>query len=214
VRQVFGTGGSPSSDVYSGMTKLTLSTSWQRFTVSISVPSVSGKTLGSNGDDCLEVRFWFSAESTLNSLSASLGVQTVTVQIADALFEPGAAASTFMPRPEETELSMCLRYFETSNPGGTFKTFTESDGTGPLIGHASALLYPSVQFRATKRAAPTIVTYDRTGAQSKITYYDGAWKDAGVFAGGPTAKVGGFAASHAIASSVITCFTWQASAEI
>lgn len=214
VRQAFGTGGSPSADVYSGMTKCTLTTSWQKVTVSISVPSVAGKTFGSNGDDSLGLRIWLSAEASSASVSASLGVQTITVQIADIMFEPGAVASTFAPRPLATELGICLRYFETGNPNGTYKTFTEGDGTGPLVSHSSALLYTYVPFRVAKRAAPTVTTYDRTGASGKITYYDGTWKDAGTFSGGPSAKQGGFGASHTIASSVITCFGWQASAEI
>jgi hypothetical protein len=214
VRQYFGSGGSPSSEVFAGSTKCTLTTSWQRFTVSVAVPSISGKTLGSNGDDALDFRFWFSAEATLNSVSASLGVQTVTVQVADALFEPGATASTFLPRPQAVEMDLCMRYFETSNPGTTYKTFTEGDGTGPMLGHASALCYTYVPFRVPKRAAPTVGTFDRTGASGTISYYNGAWNDAGTFSGGPTAKIGGFGASHTIASSTITVFGWQASAEI
>lgn len=54
--QCFGTGGSPSSTVSAiGATKVNLTTSWQKLTVTASVPSISGKTLGSNGDDYLEL---------------------------------------------------------------------------------------------------------------------------------------------------------------
>lgn len=214
VRQVFGTGGSPSTAVFSGMTKCTLTTNWQKFTVSMAVPSVAGKTFGSNNDDCLEFRIWLSAEATLNSTSGSLGVQTITVQFADMMFEPGPVASTFQPRPEQTELSMCLRYYETSNPGDTYKTFTEGDGTGPLVSHPTALCYSYVPFRVVKRAAPSVAVFDRAGTSGKITYYDGAWKDNGTLGGGPSAKIGGFAVLHTIASSTITNFTWQATAEI
>lgn len=51
VLQHFGTGGSPSSDVTAGSQAFNLTTSWQRCTLTVDHPSISGKTFGSGADD-------------------------------------------------------------------------------------------------------------------------------------------------------------------
>lgn len=50
-RQDFGTGGSPSSAVNIEGELVSITTSWAKYTVQITFPSVSGKTLGTNNDD-------------------------------------------------------------------------------------------------------------------------------------------------------------------
>jgi len=54
-RQNFGTGGSPSTEVATAGSAVTVTTSFTKFTQSIVLPSVSGKTLGTGGDDYLEL---------------------------------------------------------------------------------------------------------------------------------------------------------------
>lgn len=51
--QHFGTGGAPSADVEASTAAWSVTTSWTRFEVSPTLPSISGKTLGSNNDDGL-----------------------------------------------------------------------------------------------------------------------------------------------------------------
>lgn len=52
--QVIGTGGSPSETVIGiGVNKVTLSTSWTKYIVTFTVPSISGKTLGTDNNDYL-----------------------------------------------------------------------------------------------------------------------------------------------------------------
>jgi hypothetical protein len=111
--QSFGTGGSPSSAVTGiSVTTCALTTSWQKFTLPVSVPSISGKTLGSSGDDSLSASFWFDAGSTYNSRTNSLGQQSGTFSIARVQLEQGTAASNFEDRPKQTELALCQRYFQ------------------------------------------------------------------------------------------------------
>lgn len=212
--QSMGTGGSPSSDVSSGGTLVTITTSWARYSVTIAVPSLSGKTLGSNADSSLILLLWMSAGSNFNSRSGTLGTQTITVQLADVILEPGSVASSFVSRPRQVELALCMRYFETSNPGGTYATFSVNGPEADGGGHSSAAYTARIPFRAPKRAAPTVTTYDTVGASGKYSYYDGSWQNGGTWSGGPTGAVGGFSLSHATASSTATQFTWQASAEI
>lgn len=53
--QDFGTGGSPSTAVETIILSASLTPNWQRFTGKFTLPSVAGKTLGTNGDDTTQV---------------------------------------------------------------------------------------------------------------------------------------------------------------
>lgn len=79
--QNFGTGGSPSSEVEAASESWSVTTSWQRFEIADELPSISGKTLGSDGNDAL-------------ILSLDLPVNTtMTIEFAMDQFEPGHIAS-------------------------------------------------------------------------------------------------------------------------
>jgi len=115
ISQRFGTGGSPSAGVDGiGVTIYSLTTSWQKFTTTVSIPSISGKTIGSNGSDRLDVLFWFDAGSDFNSRTNSLGQQSGTFDIAQVQLEEGTVATPFEHRPYGAELALCQRYYQTS----------------------------------------------------------------------------------------------------
>jgi hypothetical protein len=113
--QSFGTGGSPSADVTAVASKVSLTTSWQKFTVTTTLGSISGKTLGSNGDDYLAFNLWFDAGSNFNANTNTLGQQSGTFDIAQAQLEPGAVATSFEQRPISYETMLCSRYFYLSD---------------------------------------------------------------------------------------------------
>jgi hypothetical protein len=115
--QVFGSGGSPSAAVVSGVTTIALTTAWQKFAVTVSVPSISEKTVGSANDDALWVRFWLDAGSNFNSQTNSLGQQSGTFDIAQVQLEAGSVATPFERRPIGTELALCQRYAYAWGPG-------------------------------------------------------------------------------------------------
>lgn len=147
--QTFGTGGTPSASVTGlGATQHTLTTSWQRFTVTTTIPAVTGATLGTNGDDALALLLYFSATATFNPRTGSLPVQTVTVQIADVQIEPGSVATPFERRFIGQELRLCQRYYWQTDVnmiiGGTMLT-----GIAPSV-------YLAVHYPAEMRAVPTI----------------------------------------------------------
>lgn len=112
--QFFGTGGSPSSAVTAlGVTTCSLTTSWQKFTVTVSLPSISGKTIGTDDNSYLSPHFWFDAGSDYNARTNSLGQQSGTFDIAQVQLEAGSVATPFERRPVGTELALCQRYYET-----------------------------------------------------------------------------------------------------
>jgi hypothetical protein len=129
--QQFGTGGSPSAQIDAiGVTTFALTTSWQKFTTTVTFPSVSGKTLGSNNDDITIAQFWFDAGSSFNSKTNSLGQQSGTFDIAQVQLEEGTIATPFETRPFGVELQMCKRYCQIVPTGtnmltGVYRTTTQ-----------------------------------------------------------------------------------------
>jgi hypothetical protein len=143
--QSFGTGGSPSAAVTAiSPTTVTLTGSWAPFAIVLAVPSVSGKTLGTDNNDYLSLNFWTSAGSDFNARTNSLGVQTIGVDLWGVHIRVGtwaaADADLYRPRDPGTELALCQRYYEV---------FSATAGiNGSYINGYS--------FPVTKRAVPTI----------------------------------------------------------
>jgi hypothetical protein len=152
--QNFGTGGSPSAEVPAiGVVKKTLTTSWQKITHTVTITSISGKTLGSNNNDMLRLYIWFDAGSDYNSRTDSLGQQSGTFDIAQVQVEPGPVATPFERRPIGTELALCQRYYEYYDGPASFLTkLRESDRNRRL----------TVPFKVTKRSTPTVVLITST----------------------------------------------------
>lgn len=103
IAQVFGSGGSPSAEVVTVGTAKNLTTSWQRFDYVFDVPSIGGKTLGSNGNSCLFV--------LLEAVNKN-AIQTV--QLARISFVPGDATAESDPagtRSPQQEALLVQRFF-------------------------------------------------------------------------------------------------------
>lgn len=144
--QNFGTGGSPSAEVNSqGIQKYALTTSWQKFTKTFTLASISGKVLGTNGNDYTQLNFWFDAGSNYNARTDSLGQQSGTFDIAQIKIEDGANATEFILAGTTLagELLACQRFYESK---ATTSDFTPS-GSGSRW---------QTQWSALKRAVPTL----------------------------------------------------------
>jgi hypothetical protein len=119
--QIFGTGGMPSTRVNISPVTISLTESFAPFAATFSVPSISGKTIGENRDDCLGVNFWMSSGSGTSSRTNSLGAQVIGVDLWGIHIRYGAlttaAASDYKPRDPNTELMLCKRYFQKVGAG-------------------------------------------------------------------------------------------------
>ena len=149
--QYFGTGGTPSSSVSGiGVTTVSLTTSWTKYTVTTSIPSIAGKTLGTANDHFLAVYFWFDAGSSFNSRTNSLGQQSGTFDIAQVQLEAGSSATAFEQRPIGLELSLCQRYFCSFGGNAVYET--------PVVGNAlsSTRAYFCVPFPVEMRTLATL----------------------------------------------------------
>jgi len=111
--QNFGTGGSPSSAVTGiSVTTVSLTTSFVRYEVTANIPSASGKTLGTNGNDFLTIILWMDAGSSFDARTNSLGQQSGTFDFADVQLEFGDTATDFEIVNPADNLARSKRYFE------------------------------------------------------------------------------------------------------
>jgi hypothetical protein len=137
--QNFGTGGSPSATVSAlSNVSVTLTTSWEPFAATFAIPSIAGKTLGSNGNDFFRLMFWTSAGSDFNSAGISLGLQTIGVDLWGVHIKVGThttAATDLYKQPElGPELQSCYRYFQqTVITNGTAVNTVVVNGIAPLV---------------------------------------------------------------------------------
>mgnify|MGYP006276574695 CR=1 FL=1 len=156
LQQTFGTGGSPSGDVNTYAGQVTLSTSWARYSVTVAIPSISGKTLGSNNNDALSLNMFVSAGSNYNSRTGSLGIQTGTFDFWGVQLEAGSVATPFTTATGtlQGELAACQRYFQQHTIDVAYGTLSNY-GTATSTTSAEAI----IPLKVTMRIKPATLTY-------------------------------------------------------
>jgi hypothetical protein len=156
IAQNFGSGGSPSPIVNNYVGQVTLSTSWTRYSLTISLPSIAGKVLGSAGDH-LAVSFFTSAGSDFNSRTGSLGIQSATIDIWGVQLEAGPVATPFRRNSNnlQAELAACQRFYYRET--ATASLFTWIGNTG----NASSTTNVIVPFRVPVplRGIPSLIEF-------------------------------------------------------
>lgn len=157
VAQNFGSGGSTevSTTFASGQT---LTTSWQKFTVTGTLPSISGKTVGTSS--YVHIKPFYNTNNEI-----------FDVQIAQVQVEKGSVATDFEVRHIGEELNLCERYYQRWEKG--------SDGAYEFVsagGWAGTQIETALQLKNTMRAKPTIshtgtirAVYIGTGGSSGST---------------------------------------------
>lgn len=144
LKQNFGSGGSAEVEAYSGTVSLT--TGWTKFTITDTLDSISGKTVGAG--NYLEV--YFTASTT--------GV-TDYIYMSHVQLEKGAVASDFDKRPPGEELRLCQRYYEVIRVGPSPYRINQTSG---YVASSTTAKYITT-FRVPKRATPTSVTISCAG---------------------------------------------------
>lgn len=100
--QSFGTGGSPSATTSGDFaTNIAITTSWTRYTYTVTVPSISGKTVGTTTPGYLGLRIWLPVNSTF------------TFDIWGVQVEAGSTATQFQTATGtiQGELAAAQRYY-------------------------------------------------------------------------------------------------------
>ena len=138
--QNFGSGGSADVDTnFTGTASVT--TSWQRFSFTVAVPSISGKTIGTSS--FLGIRLFLPAGTT------------PTIDIWGVQVEAGSVATPFTTATGTLsgELAACQRYYYRITPSGQYGFY----GNGVGISATSASV--SVPLKTTMRVLPTALDY-------------------------------------------------------
>lgn len=169
--QNFGTSGSPSAQVNSiGVTTLSLTTSWAKYTVTADIPSISGKTLGTDLNDYLMLTFWFDAGSDYNARTNSLGNQSGTFDIAQVQVEAGPVETKNDDIPIEIERVRSERFAEVISEAVTTKDVRFA--TGQAIGTDDAntwVRYSRKRARPSVTVSGTFTVSDSAGGRTFIT---------------------------------------------
>ena len=138
ISRVFGTGGSSADDA--GDTSFSVTTDWQRFTFTISIPSIAGKTIGTS--------------SFLNVRLLNLTNSTFTLDFWGIQLEAGAIATPFKRNSPniQAELAACQRYYYRIS--GVDAAYTRI-ATGLANTSTNAVIF--IPHPTQMRAAPTSV---------------------------------------------------------
>jgi hypothetical protein len=133
--QNFGTGGSAEVNNYAGQT--TLTTSWARYSVTTTLPSISGKTIGTSS--LLGAFLWVSAGTDFNSRTGSIGIQTNTFDIWGVQVEAGSNATAFQTATGtiQGELAACQRYYWRTNATNAYSPH----GQGGFVSSTAVNIY-------------------------------------------------------------------------
>ena len=148
--QNFGSGGSPSSAIAEiGSQKIALTTSWAKYTATIAIPSISGKTVGTTHDGYLGLYLWFDAGSNFDARTDTLGQQSGTFEFSQVQLCAGSVALPFQPKSKGQEELDCMRYTEVIN-------YSQRETIGVLFFTDSNSFKCPLKYKVRKRAIPTI----------------------------------------------------------
>jgi len=109
--QRFGSGGSPSTSTATGGAFQAITTSWARYSWTITLPSIAGKTIGTNNDSSVEIELMLSQ-------GGAIGLNNTTFSIWGVQVEAGSVATPFTTASGtlQGELALCQRYLPSFYP--------------------------------------------------------------------------------------------------
>jgi hypothetical protein len=167
--QNFGSGGSPSAQVTTSGGTATISTSWARYSFTISVPSISGKTIGTTSDYLGAWLFTSVGTSISASGYPAVGIQNVTIDTWGWQLEYGSKATPFQTASGNSiagELAMCQRYYYRTAIGGRYGTGYAKTTTAAsiLVSFPVQLRLQATALEQSGTASDYLLAYQNTAA--------------------------------------------------
>lgn len=163
MEQYFGSGGSPSSNVYTTVTSnVAVTTSWQRFTYTFTMPSAAGKVIGTDvNSSYTSIRLWVPSNSTF------------TFDIWGLQLERNYQPTPFEQRPIGVELALCQRYYYRTGPTSAQSASYYRFGTGAATSttDAAVIIFFPVALRTQAASLDTTATaanYGVTAAAGNV----------------------------------------------
>jgi hypothetical protein len=210
LEQNFGSGGSgavPTSPAIK-----TITSSWARYSFTVAVPSISGKTIGTSS--FLNLYLFTSVGTSVSSGGyAAVGLQNITVDFWGIQVEQGSTATAFQTASGTFggEFALCQRYYQT-----VANLLLGPASSGGFSGNA----YNFLQWQTQMRAAPTITFFAHDATSGAVSLYVGTAATKSTSVAGMTAYAWGYTGNFSNAAWVVTAdggllaFTYKASAEL
>jgi hypothetical protein len=148
--QFFGSGGS--STVNTTFSSVNLTTSWQRFTSTITLPSISGKTIGTNNS--LQIIF--------QGLPNTTGV---SIDFWGFQLEAGSVATAFQTATGtlQGEIALAQRYYYRWVTGGTSTAWIQN-----VFNYSTTIALGTIKLPVTMRVNPTSIDVTATAADYRL----------------------------------------------
>ena len=149
----------------------TLDNTWRKYETSFTVPGLESDSLGTSGDNALQLQLLFQAHAGRAGIGVTFelgGVpgsgKTGNIKIAQVQLEQGTKVTEFDQKDRTVEIMQCQRYYEksynldispdtVSNSPGYINRYADNTGSVLLLSHA---------FITRKRIAPTVVYFNPT----------------------------------------------------
>ena len=160
----------------------TLDNTWRQYKTEFNVPSVANQTIGTSGDDALQLGIYvhFCTGHGVGAASPALGLTfefgnaagaSGNVSIAQVQLEQGTNATEFDKRSKAEEIMDCYRFFQ--------KTYDLDDapGTSTAVGQGMSCVnkpgsvdaIQHYQFIPAMHSTPTVHLYDHNGNKDKVS---------------------------------------------
>jgi hypothetical protein len=133
--------------------------------VTLNIPSIAGKSIGSNDDNYTDCKFFFSAGANNNVVAGGIGVQSASFIIWGIQLEVGSVATPLEKIDPQQDIAKCQRFYQT----GAYSFWAIATGPGYFV-YSHAL-------PVAMRAAPTIIATPTTttNCTPTVTSYGGSF---------------------------------------
>ncbi|MGI9116388.1 MAG: hypothetical protein ACR2JV_01975 [Gaiellales bacterium] len=158
--QNFGTGGTPSTAVTTTLGTITIGSTWARVSLTGTLPSISGKTIGTNNDSYVEFQI-------------DVGGATGSLYLWGVQVEQGVTRTALERIGIGEEVRRCQRYFVKSYRVDITPGTSTNDGMYSFYGvtQGGSLIVAYVPFPTSMRTAPATITfYRQNGANNNWVY--------------------------------------------
>jgi hypothetical protein len=152
--QVFGSGGSTGVGAAIG-SGVTLTTSWTRYSMTFTLPSISGKTIGTSSYlEIYTIRY--------------IGSSATTIDLWGVQLEAGSVATAFQTATGtlQGELAACQRYYYRITDSGDW-----IGGVGSA--YSTSAMEAPIVFPVTMRTTPTTLDVSNVAVTDNVTNYTG-----------------------------------------
>lgn len=192
LRQVYGTGGTPTSSETLNGTNFTLTSSWVKYSYTFTTNTLVGKTFGTANDDYLQLIIWHMWGTTWLTETGSAGAETYVgsgnIDIAQVQLCAGDVALPFQPKSFEEELRACQRYYWKTFPYEVAPVQNVGSYAGCIsytvvtTGTAGGTPSTTICFPTRMRKSDATLTFYSPGAATAKWYNRGASAESGAAA--------------------------------